>query len=54
MTATGPAPAWAHFTMKPTAFRASALGFALTAPAPARSRFLRLLRAFPRTVGQDT
>jgi len=53
VTVTGPAAAWPQFTMEPTASRASALGFALTGPTPARDRFLRLLRAFPRTVGQD-
>ncbi|MFD8222352.1 hypothetical protein ACFV2U_54225 [Streptomyces sp. NPDC059697] len=52
MTVTGPAAAWPYFTMEPTASRAAALGFVLTGPA--RARFLRLLRAFPRTVGQDT
>jgi hypothetical protein len=36
--------------MEPTASRAAALGFVLTAPA----RFLRLPRVFPRTVGQYT
>ncbi|MFF8029692.1 hypothetical protein ACFZDJ_53595 [Streptomyces sp. NPDC007896] len=49
MTVTGPAAAWPHFTMEPTASRAAALGLVLTGPA----RLLCLLRAFPRTVGQD-
>lgn len=50
MTVAVPAAAWPCFTMEPTASRAAALGFVLTAPA----RFLRLPRVFPRTVGQYT